>query len=116
MATDKQDIIQEAIQLERDGRQFYLDAAGKASSDLARQMFESLADDEVIHIEWINKLSVEEGTAKNVKRKTYERLRGIFTVTVTVGSSSPPSVGRPEPGRAPPQVSGFQSGFHPTWI
>ena len=78
MATEKQDIIRAAIQLELDGRKFYRNAAGKASNDLARQMFESLADDELIHIEWIEKLSAENKTAKAVKKKTYERLRDIF--------------------------------------
>jgi rubrerythrin len=79
MATTKQEIIEAAIQLERDGQEFYLSVAGKASSDLARQMFESLADDELIHIEWIGKmLSPDEEVATATKKKTYERLRGIF--------------------------------------
>jgi len=78
MATEKQDIIRAAIQLELDGRKFYRDAAGKASNDMARQMFESLADDELLHVEWIEKLSAKKKTAEEVKRRTYERLRGIF--------------------------------------
>lgn len=79
MATAKQEIIDGAIQLERDGRKFYMNVAGKASSDLARRMFESLADDELVHIEWIEKmLSPGEETATATKKKTYERLRGIF--------------------------------------
>ena len=64
MATSKQEIIQAAIQLERDGRQFYLDVAEKSSSALARQMFESLADDEVRHIQWIEKLSTGADSAE----------------------------------------------------
>jgi len=67
MATEKQDIIRAAIQLELDGRKFYLGAAGGSSNDLARQMFESLADDELIHIEWIEKLSAEKETARELK-------------------------------------------------
>ena len=78
MTTEKQDIIRAAVQLELDGRKFYRDAAEKASNDMARQMFESLADDELIHIEWIERLSAKEKTAEEVKKKTYERLRGIF--------------------------------------
>ena len=54
MATEKHDIIRAAVQLELDGRKFYLDAAGKASNDLARQMFESLADDYLNYIEEVN--------------------------------------------------------------
>jgi rubrerythrin len=79
MATTKQEIIEAAIQLERDGREFYMGVAGKSSSDLARQMFESLADDELIHIEWIEKmLSPDEEVATATKKRTYERLSGIF--------------------------------------
>ncbi len=79
MATTKQEIIEAAVQLERDGHEFYLGVAGKASSDLARQMFESLADDELIHVEWIEKmLSPDAEVATATKKKTYERLRGIF--------------------------------------
>ncbi len=79
MATGKQEIIRAAIQLEHAGRKFYLDVADKASSDLARRMFESLADDELLHIEWIAKnLSPREETARATKKKTYDRLRGIF--------------------------------------
>jgi rubrerythrin len=78
VTTAKQDIIKAAIQFELDGRKFYRDAAGRASNDMARQMFESLADDELIHIEWIEKFSAEEKTAEEVKKNTYERLRGIF--------------------------------------
>ena len=79
MATTKHDIIEAAIQLERDGHQFYLGLAAKASSDLARQMFESLADDELVHIEWIEReLAPGEEVAVGAKKKTYDRLRGIF--------------------------------------
>lgn len=78
MATEKHDIIRAAVQLELDGRKFYLDAAGKASNDMARQMFESLADDELIHIEWIENLSAKKEAARKVKEKKHERLRGIF--------------------------------------
>ena len=78
MATEKHDIIRAAVQLELDGRKFYLEAAGRASNDLARQMFESLADDELIHIEWIENLSAEKTVAREAKEKTHERLRGIF--------------------------------------
>jgi len=79
MATEKHEIIEAAIQLERDGHQFYLSMAAKASSDLARQMLESLADDELVHIEWIEReLSPGEEVAVGTKKKTYDRLRGIF--------------------------------------
>ena len=79
MAMEKRDIVEAAIQLERDGHKFYLDIAARASNDLARQMFESLADDELVHISWIQReLSPDEETARAAKKKTYDRLRGIF--------------------------------------
>jgi rubrerythrin len=79
MADEKQQIVDAAIQLERDGRTFYLDVATKSSSTRARQMFESLADDELLHIQWIEQmLSPGEAAATSAKKKTYERLRGIF--------------------------------------
>lgn len=78
MAISKQEIIRAAIQLERDGRQFYLDVAEKASSALAKQMFQSLADDEVRHIQWIEKLSPGEKSAAEVNKGLYQRLSHIF--------------------------------------
>jgi len=79
MADEKQQIVHAAIQLERDGRKFYLDVAAKSSSEPVRQMFESLADDEVLHIEWIERtISPGKEIATTVKKKTYDRLRDIF--------------------------------------
>jgi rubrerythrin len=78
MAMDRKDIIETAIQLERDGRKFYHNAAEKASNDIARQMFESLAEDEVRHIEWLESVSSGTHTAGSVNRALYGRLSGIF--------------------------------------
>jgi rubrerythrin len=79
MAEEKQQIIDAAIQLEQDGRKFYLDVAAKSPSDPVREMFESLADDELLHIQWIERtLSPGKETANTAKKKTYDRLRGIF--------------------------------------
>jgi rubrerythrin len=78
MTTSKADVIQAAVQLERDGRMFYLDIAGKASDDATRQMFESLADDELDHKDWIESLEPGVDTAETANRKLYDRLRHIF--------------------------------------
>jgi len=79
MTTEKQDIIEAAIHLERDGHTFYLDVAARAANDAARQMFESLAEDELLHIGWIERnLSPSQEAARSAKKKTYDRLRGIF--------------------------------------
>ena len=78
MAVDKDEVIRAAVQLERDGRKMYLDMAEKASNDMARRMFESLADDETLHIQWIENLEPGAKNAGEANRKTYQRLRHIF--------------------------------------
>lgn len=43
-------ILEQAMQLERDGRAFYLKAAERTTAERGREMFLSLADDEAIHL------------------------------------------------------------------
>lgn len=43
------EIMEEAIQLEKDGEKFYRESAGKTENPLARRTFEWLADEEVEH-------------------------------------------------------------------
>ncbi len=78
MATKEQEIVRAAIQLEHDGRKLYLDVAAKTSSAMARRMFESLADDELRHIERIQQLSPGDKTAEEVNKELYRRLSHIF--------------------------------------
>lgn len=78
MTVTREEVLGAAIQLERDGRKFYLEAADKASSDLARKMFESLAEDELHHIEWIEEVSPGANTSESANRELYGRLRLIF--------------------------------------
>jgi len=78
MGNGKQEVIKAAIRLEEDGRNFYLDAASKSESELARKMFESLAGDELKHMEWLESLSPAKRDAKEVNRDFYGKLRGIF--------------------------------------
>jgi len=78
MAREKQAMIQAAIQLERDGRKSYLDIAAKTSNAMARKMFESLADDELRHIERLQQLSPGHRTAEEVNKELYQRLSHIF--------------------------------------
>lgn len=78
MSVSREDVTKAAIQLERDGREFYLSAAANAASDLSRQTFESLADDELRHIEWIEKISPGAETLESTNKRIYQRLRGIF--------------------------------------
>ena len=67
-----------AVQLERDGREFYLKVATQASNQLAGRMFESLADDELRHIEWLEDLSPGVEDARAANESLYRRLMGIF--------------------------------------
>jgi len=78
MAVTRDDVARAAVQLERDGRVFYLDVATRAESGLARRMFEALADDELDHIAWIEKAVPGVDTAAVANRRLYERLRHIF--------------------------------------
>lgn len=78
MSISKQDVITAALQLERDGRKFYLDASNKATSPLARQMFQSLAEDESRHIEWIENIAPGARSAEEVNQDLYKRLSHIF--------------------------------------
>ena len=78
MGKTKDEILATAIQLEQDGREFYLDAAAKVSNDLARKMLTSLADDEVRHIEWIKQIDPGATSAASINKALYQRLKGIF--------------------------------------
>ena len=78
MAVTRDDVTQAALQLEDDGRMFYLDVAEKASNDLAKRMFESLAHDELDHVEWIKQMVPGVDTAGTANRRLYARLRHIF--------------------------------------
>ena len=48
--------IKTAIQMEKDGYSFYIKAAAQTSSEMGRDIFESLAKDEQLHLEVFQKL------------------------------------------------------------
>ncbi len=48
--------IETAIQMEKDGYEFYNKAAAQTSSDMGRSVFESLANDELVHLDVFQKL------------------------------------------------------------
>jgi rubrerythrin len=76
--TGREEVAGAAVQLEKDGREFYLQAAAKTKSDLARKMFEGLAEDELHHVDWIEKISPGASTAQSANRGLYDRLKPIF--------------------------------------
>ena len=73
-----EDAISAAKRLEADGHRFYLDAAGKASSESTRKMFTALADDEARHLEWLEKLAPGVGSAAEANRALYGSLKDVF--------------------------------------
>lgn len=78
---ERSDIINAAIKLEEDGKDFYLRTASGSSNDLARRTFESFAKDEAKHIEWF-KCLLEGGDNKadpDAVKEIYRVLRGIFS-------------------------------------
>ena len=75
---DKQEVIQAAVQMEKDGRAFYLDAAAKATNAAVREVLEHLAADELKHIEWINDVIGPHDAEKEARGEAYDRLRHIF--------------------------------------
>ena len=58
MTDDNQQMeaIKKAIQMEKDGRAFYLKAAAQTSSSMGREIFDSLANDELLHLDTFQKI------------------------------------------------------------
>ena len=79
MAITKEDVINTAIKLENDGIKFYSETAEKTKNILIKKMFESLAEDEKKHIEWIKNLAPDVKTSGEFNKKLYERLKNIFS-------------------------------------
>lgn len=78
MPVSKNDVARAAVQLEKDGRTFYLEVAEQTKDDLARKMFAALADDELDHIAWIEKAVPGVDSAESANRSLYARLKHIF--------------------------------------
>lgn len=78
MANQKEEYLSSARQLETDGMSFYLKIAGKTKNPMTKRMFQSLADDEIKHIEWIDKQSAKGITAGKSNAELNKRLKKIF--------------------------------------
>jgi rubrerythrin len=50
------DAIKTAIQMEKDGYDFYMKAAAQTSSDMGKTVFESIANDELLHLDVFEKM------------------------------------------------------------
>ncbi len=75
---DTQEIIRTAVQLEEDGRAFYLDAASRAANPAVKEVLESLAKDEENHIKWIRETLGVEKSSRELNEETYGRVKHIF--------------------------------------
>ena len=53
---DVKDAIKTAIQMEKDGYSFYKKAAAQTTSDMGKSIFESIANDELLHLEVFEKM------------------------------------------------------------
>ncbi len=53
------EILQDAINMEKDGHKFYLKAASDSKSSLARNLFEVMAKEEIVHQEVISEIYEE---------------------------------------------------------
>ena len=56
---DVKEAIQTAIQMEKDGHAFYTKAAAQTSSEMGAKIFESIAKDELVHLETFKKMFEE---------------------------------------------------------
>lgn len=74
----RKDVAAAAVQLEKDGREMYLQMAGRAANTETKKMFESLALDETDHIKWIQNTEPGVSAAEKANRRLYERLSHIF--------------------------------------
>ena len=64
MADDNvKEAIQTAIQMEKDGHAFYTKAAAQTSSEMGAKIFESIAEDELVHLETFKKMFEDKVTA-----------------------------------------------------
>lgn len=78
MDTGVEALIQAAIKLEQDGREFYEDAAAAAVNAPAQKMFLSFAQDEIKHEQWLRELRGKPVSANEQNKALYGRLQGIF--------------------------------------
>src|SRR3989338_8450483 len=86
-----------ALKLEEAGREFYLNEAAKMHSEAAKRMFLSIADEELKHIERINKIFAGINNGKDIKESGWDkikiergRLGEIFKSEIKESSKSSP--------------------------
>ena len=58
--SEVKELIKTAIQMEKDGCEFYTKAAAQTSDDLGKKLFESIASDEKVHLRTFQKMFDDE--------------------------------------------------------
>jgi rubrerythrin len=93
------DVLSNAIKFEEDGRKLYLECAEKTEHQWGKSLFQSLADDEVKHIERLketfSKLSISEKfteapsplAAEKQWKNIFEKAKGTIDTVVKASSS-----------------------------
>jgi rubrerythrin len=61
--------LKDAVQMELEGRQFYLEAAKKVKSEGVREVLEYLAESEKYHIEKFNQIYQGQGKSGHRRRR-----------------------------------------------
>ncbi|HSV31333.1 MAG TPA: ferritin family protein [Atribacteraceae bacterium] len=82
-----QEILQQALKLEEDGRIFYLEGLNRVSNELSKETLARLADEELIHMEKIREgyQRIEKGEAFSwegtggIRKSSREHFDNIFT-------------------------------------
>ncbi|HXL03042.1 MAG TPA: ferritin family protein [Candidatus Atribacteria bacterium] len=82
-----QEVLEQALKMEEDGRQFYLEGYERVSSSLSKEVLKRLADEELVHIERIkegyNKVTKGEAFAVEnwggIRKPTREYFDNVFT-------------------------------------
>ncbi|MCX7667993.1 MAG: ferritin family protein [Atribacterota bacterium] len=82
-----EEILVQALQMEEDGRNFYLEGLEKVESPLSKEVLKKLADEELIHVEkiqeWYSKIKNHEAPTfegwGGVRKSSREYFENVFT-------------------------------------
>jgi rubrerythrin len=77
--TELNTVVDTARKTEMDGRKFYADIAARSANPLAKRMFESLAEAEEKHLEFIEALAKGEFAAGPYNQDLSRRLATVFS-------------------------------------
>ncbi len=70
-------VFEFAMQMEKDGEAFYRDIAGKTKNAGLKKIFNTLADEEVVHYNTFKKLH-EKSTVQATESNIFEKAKNIF--------------------------------------